>query len=84
MDRRCSKKSATGAVALQSQNPVRWALLIESGDAFFGFGGFAGFKMMAKNLLWSCAQTVAPPSPINPQRPNQAMERTPDRFASTF
>src|SRR2546423_1204535 len=32
--------------------------------------------MMAKNLLWSCAQIVAPRPPINPQRPNHAMERT--------
>ena len=28
----------------------------------------------AKNLLWSCAPIVAPRPPINPQRPNQAME----------
>src|SRR5438552_4964017 len=35
--------------------------------------------MMAKNLLWSCAPIVAPRPPINPQRPNQAMERTADR-----
>src|SRR5256714_1376874 len=35
--------------------------------------------MMAKNLLWSCAPIVAPRPPINPQRPNQATERTPDR-----
>src|SRR5260370_1771801 len=27
--------------------------------------------MMAKNLLWSCAQIVAPRPPINPQRPNE-------------
>src|SRR5205823_789926 len=31
--------------------------------------------MMAKNLLWSCAQIVAPRPPINPQRPNHATER---------
>ena len=37
--------------------------------------------MMAKNLLWSCAQIVAPRPPINPQRPNHAMERTADRCA---
>src|SRR5882724_8428309 len=36
--------------------------------------------MMAKNLLWSCAPIVAPRPPINPQRPNQAMERTPKAF----
>src|SRR5256885_6034347 len=40
--------------------------------------------MMAKNLLWSCAQIVAPRPPINPQRPNHAMERTTDRCAVTF
>src|SRR5438552_2165253 len=40
--------------------------------------------MMAKNLLWSCAQIVVPRPPINPQRPNHAMERTADRCASTF
>src|SRR5437016_14568704 len=40
--------------------------------------------MMAKNLLWSCAAIVAPPPPINPQRPNHAMERTTDRCAFTF
>src|SRR5256885_15745696 len=34
--------------------------------------------MMAKNLLWSCAPIVAPRPPINPQRPNHAMERTPN------
>src|SRR6266403_5800622 len=30
---------------------------------------------MAMNLSWSCAPIVAPRPPINPQRPNQAMER---------
>src|SRR5436305_14971244 len=40
--------------------------------------------MMAKNLLWSCAQIVAPRPPINPQRPNQAMERTADRRQDVF
>src|SRR6058998_3439378 len=40
--------------------------------------------MMAKNLLWSCAQIVAPRPPINPQRPNHAMERTTDRCTFTF
>src|SRR5438094_5354303 len=39
---------------------------------------------MAKNLLWSCGQSVAPLPPINPQRPNHAMERTTDRCAFTF
>src|SRR5436190_14945760 len=29
--------------------------------------------MTAKNLLWSCAQIVAPRPPINPQRPNHAI-----------
>ena len=32
--------------------------------------------MMAKNLLWSCAQIVAPRPPINPQRPNEAEPAT--------
>jgi len=33
--------------------------------------------MMTKNLLWSCAQIVAPRPPINRQRANQtAMEPT--------
>jgi hypothetical protein len=32
---------------------------------------------MANNLLWSCAQIVAPRPTINPQRPNYALERTP-------
>src|SRR5436309_16044659 len=40
--------------------------------------------MIAKNLLWSCAQIVAQRPPINPQRPNHAMERTADRCAFTF
>jgi len=40
--------------------------------------------MMAKNLLWSCAQIVAPRPPINPQRPNHAMERTADRRTLHF
>src|SRR5436190_23073483 len=40
--------------------------------------------MMAKNLLWSCAQTVAPRPPINPPRPNHAMERTADRRTLHF
>src|ERR1700676_1405371 len=33
--------------------------------------------MMAKNLLWSCAQIVAPRPPINPQRPNHRRQRSP-------
>src|SRR5207253_9139623 len=40
--------------------------------------------MMAKNLLWSCAQIVAPRPPINPQRPNQTMERPADRRTLHF
>src|SRR5436190_21187431 len=40
--------------------------------------------MMAKNLSWSCAQIVAPRPPINPQRPNHAMELTTARTALTF
>src|SRR5205085_1425704 len=40
--------------------------------------------MMAKNLLWSCAQIVAPRPPINPQGPNHAMERTADRRTLLF
>jgi len=40
--------------------------------------------MMAKNLLWSCAQIGAPRPPINPQRPNHAMERTADRRTLYF
>src|SRR5438046_8015848 len=40
--------------------------------------------MMAKNLLWSCAQIVAPRLPINPLRPNHAMERTADRRVYLF
>src|SRR5437660_12421049 len=40
--------------------------------------------IMAKNLLWSCAQSVALRPPINPQRPNHAMERTADRRALHF
>src|SRR5205814_596136 len=40
--------------------------------------------MMAKNLLWSCGQIIVPRPPINPQRPNHAMERTADRCAFTF
>src|SRR5438046_6967572 len=40
--------------------------------------------MMAKNSLWSCAQIVAPRPPINPQRPNHAMERTADRRTLHF
>src|SRR5260370_24835306 len=40
--------------------------------------------MMAKTLLWSCAQIVAPRPPINPQRPNHAMERTADRRTLHF
>jgi len=40
--------------------------------------------MTAKNLLWSCAQIVPPRPPINPQRPNQTMERTADRCALHF
>ena len=39
---------------------------------------------MAENLLWSCAQIVAPRPPINRQRPNQAMERTADRRTLHF
>ena len=35
-----------------------------------------------KNLLWSCAQFGAPRPPINPQRPNHAMERTTGSFGS--
>src|SRR5207247_11197770 len=38
--------------------------------------------MMAKNLLWSCAQIVAPRPPINPKRPNHVIERTADRLES--
>jgi hypothetical protein len=40
--------------------------------------------MMAKNLLWSCAQFVASRPPINPQTPNHAMERTADRRTLHF
>src|SRR5437762_2364028 len=40
-------------------------------------GRICAMGMMAKNLLWSCAPIVASRPPINPQRPNQAMERTP-------
>jgi hypothetical protein len=40
--------------------------------------------MMSKNLLWSCAQIVAPRPPVNPQRPNHAMERTADRRTVHF
>src|SRR5205814_6492855 len=51
IDRRYSKRTATGAVALQLDNPIRRALLVESGDAFFGFGGFTSFEVMAKGAV---------------------------------
>src|SRR6266436_2959553 len=41
-------------------------------------------KIVAKNLLWSCAQIVVPRPRIKPQRPNHAMERTADRCALHF
>ena len=46
--------------------------------------GYMRWATMAKNSLWSCAPIVAPRPPINPQRPNQAMERTATRCMSTF
>src|SRR5258708_25948591 len=33
--------------------------------------------MMAKSLLWSCVQIVAPRPPTNPQRPNDCVQATP-------